>query len=131
MLEQPFHLLAKKRHYENEFDDQSMDILIFRQDGVRYPKSITFAYLTRIQKSLKLPNRTYVTERNPIRNGKPTPRIYAKDTVRSIGFCGLSVTSTSHAKVENPQKSLEPEVTNEVDILVVGSGSAGTTAAIQ
>ena len=34
-------------------------------------------------------------------------------------------------KVDNPQKSLEPEVINEVDILVVGSGSAGTTAAIQ
>ena len=46
-------------------------------------------------------------------------------------FAGLSLASTSHAKVENPQKSLQPEVINEVDILVVGSGSAGTTAAIQ
>ena len=46
-------------------------------------------------------------------------------------FAGLSVASTSHAKVENSKKSLEPEVTNEVDISVVGSGSTGTTAAIQ
>ncbi|NBQ02675.1 MAG: FAD-dependent oxidoreductase [Opitutae bacterium] len=54
-----------------------------------------------------------------------------KSLLGASAFAGLSVASTAHAKVESPQKSLEPEVTNEVDVLVVGSGSAGTTAAIQ
>ena len=61
----------------------------------------------------------------------PRREFMQKTLLGASAFAGLSVASTSHAKVENPQKSLEPEVTNEVDILVVGSGSAGTTAAIQ
>jgi hypothetical protein len=61
----------------------------------------------------------------------PRREFMQKSLLGASAFAGLSVTSTTHAKVENSQKSLEPEVTNEVDILVVGSGSAGTTAAIQ
>ena len=61
----------------------------------------------------------------------PRREFMQKTLLGASAFAGLSVASTSHANVENPQKSLEPEVTNEVDILVVGSGSAGTTAAIQ
>ena len=61
----------------------------------------------------------------------PRREFMQKSLIGASAFAGLSVATTSHAKVDNPQKSLEPEVVNEVDILVVGSGSAGTTAAIQ
>jgi len=61
----------------------------------------------------------------------PRREFMQKSLLGASAFAGLSVANTSHAKVDNPQKSLEPEVVNEVDILVVGSGSAGTTAAIQ
>ena len=61
----------------------------------------------------------------------PRREFMQKSLLGASAFAGLSVATTSHAKVDNPQKSLEPEVINEVDILVVGSGSAGTTAAIQ
>ena len=61
----------------------------------------------------------------------PRREFMQKSLLGASAFAGLSVATTSHAKVDNPQKSLEPEVVNEVDILVVGSGSAGTTAAIQ
>ncbi len=44
---------------------------------------------------------------------------------------GLGIASTAHASVEHSQENFEPEVVNKVDVLVVGSGSAGTTAAIQ
>ena len=67
----------------------------------------------------------------PSETENPRREFMQKTLFGASAFAGLSVASTSHAKVENPQKSLEPEVTNEVDILVVGSGSAGTTAAIQ
>ena len=67
----------------------------------------------------------------PSKTENPRREFMQKTLLGASAFAGLSVASTSHAKVENPQKSLEPEVTNEVDILVVGSGSAGTTAAIQ
>ena len=61
----------------------------------------------------------------------PRREFMQKSLLGASAFAGLSVATTSHAKVDNPHKSLEPEVINEVDILVVGSGSAGTTAAIQ
>ena len=61
----------------------------------------------------------------------PRREFMQKSLLGASAFAGLSVATTSHAKVDNPQKSLEAEVINEVDILVVGSGSAGTTAAIQ
>ncbi|MEC7394515.1 MAG: FAD-dependent oxidoreductase, partial [Verrucomicrobiota bacterium] len=67
----------------------------------------------------------------PSETENPRREFMQKTLLGASAFAGLSVASTSHAMVENPQKSLEPEVTNEVDILVVGSGSAGTTAAIQ
>ena len=54
-----------------------------------------------------------------------------KSLIGASTFAGLTVASTSHASVEAQKDDFEPEVTNEVDILVVGSGSAGTTAAIQ
>ena len=61
----------------------------------------------------------------------PRREFMQKSLLGASTFAGLSVATTSHAKIENPQRSLEPEVINEIDILVVGSGSAGTTAAIQ
>ena len=67
----------------------------------------------------------------PSESENPRREFMLKSLLGAPAFGGLSVASTSHAKVENSQKSLEPEVTNEVYLLVVGSGSAGTTAAIQ
>ena len=44
---------------------------------------------------------------------------------------GLAITSTSHVTAQTVPDAVEPEVTNEVDVLVVGAGSAGHVAAIQ
>ena len=52
------------------------------------------------------------------------------------GFLGtaaasLAITSTSHVIAQPFPNATEPEVTNEVDVLVVGGGTAGHVAAIQ
>ncbi|MCH1494964.1 MAG: FAD-dependent oxidoreductase [Rubripirellula sp.] len=52
------------------------------------------------------------------------------------GFLGtaaasLAITSTSHVIAQSVPNATEPEVTNEVDVLVVGGGTAGHVAAIQ
>ena len=45
---------------------------------------------------------------------------------------GLAVSSSSSVVMaETDKTSIQPEVTNEVDVLVVGGGTAGTIAAIQ
>ncbi|MEC8557087.1 MAG: FAD-dependent oxidoreductase [Planctomycetota bacterium] len=44
---------------------------------------------------------------------------------------GLTITSTSHVTAQTVPDAGEPEVTNEVDVLVVGGGTAGHVAAIQ
>lgn len=44
---------------------------------------------------------------------------------------GLAITSTSHVTAQTVPDAAEPEVTNEVDVLVVGGGTAGHVAAIQ
>jgi hypothetical protein len=44
---------------------------------------------------------------------------------------GLAISSTSHVTAQTVRDAAEPEVTNEVDVLVVGGGSAGHVAAIQ
>ncbi len=44
---------------------------------------------------------------------------------------GLTIASTSHATAQALPNAEEPEVTNDVDVLVVGGGTAGHVAAIQ
>jgi hypothetical protein len=48
-----------------------------------------------------------------------------------IGAAGLGVASTSHATAATVANAAEPEVTDEVDVVVVGGGTAGAIAAIQ
>ena len=44
---------------------------------------------------------------------------------------GLTIASTTNVSAQAPPEALEPEVTNDVDVLVVGGGTAGHVAAIQ
>lgn len=44
---------------------------------------------------------------------------------------GVTIASTSHVNAQTVPAAAEPEVTNDVDILVVGGGTAGHVAAIQ
>ena len=61
----------------------------------------------------------------------PRRNFIQKSILGASTFAGLSVASTAHASVEKSEENFKPEVVNEVDILVVGSGSAGITAALQ
>ena len=61
----------------------------------------------------------------------PRRNFIQKSILGASTFAGLTVASTAHASVENGVEDFEPEIINEVDILVVGSGSAGITAALQ
>lgn len=49
----------------------------------------------------------------------------------SILGTGLAIATTSHVNAATVPDAAEPEVTNEVDVLVVGGGTAGSIAAIQ
>jgi hypothetical protein len=44
---------------------------------------------------------------------------------------GLALASTSHVRAEPVPDAMEPEITTDVDVLVVGGGTAGSVAAIQ
>ena len=69
------------------------------------------------------------SEKSSITN--PRRNFIQKSILGASTFAGLSVASTAHASVENGVEDFEPEIINEVDVLVVGSGSAGITAALQ
>lgn len=58
-------------------------------------------------------------------------RRFLQRSVLGTAATGLAIASTSHAEAQAPAEALEPEVTNEVDILIVGGGTAGHVAAIQ
>jgi hypothetical protein len=58
-------------------------------------------------------------------------REFIQKSLLGTASAGLVVASTSHVSAESGQQATEPEIINQVDVLVVGSGSAGTTAAIQ
>jgi len=74
-------------------------------------------------------------ESSPTNSGplpeNPRRNFIQKSLLGASTIAGLSVTSTSHAAVEKKGDEFDPEITNEVDVLVVGSGSAGITAALQ
>jgi hypothetical protein len=48
-----------------------------------------------------------------------------------IGSAGLGIASTFHASAAAVPDAAEPEIADEVDVLVVGGGTAGAIAAIQ
>lgn len=65
-------------------------------------------------------------------NKKPDRREFLQNSILGTAGVGLAVASTASVAVaETKESSLAPEVTNEVDVLVVGGGTAGTIAAIQ
>ena len=58
-------------------------------------------------------------------------RDFLKQTVLSTATAGLAIASTSHVNAHPAEEAFEPEVTDNVDVLVVGGGTAGHVAAIQ
>lgn len=58
-------------------------------------------------------------------------REFLQQSVVGTAAAGLAITSTSHVMAQTVPDAAEPEVTNEVDVLVVGGGTAGHVAAIQ
>jgi len=54
-----------------------------------------------------------------------------RDFLLGTTGAGLAISSTTETNANPNPQALEPEATNEVDVLVVGGGTAGTIAAIQ
>lgn len=64
-------------------------------------------------------------------NSNTGRREFLQQSVVGTAAAGLTITSTSHVTAKTVPNAAEPEVTNEVDVLVVGGGTAGHVAAIQ
>lgn len=65
-------------------------------------------------------------------NGKSDRRAFLQSGI--LGMAGASLTAVSSMSVavaETGKASLDPELTNDVDVLVIGGGTAGVIAAIQ
>jgi hypothetical protein len=62
---------------------------------------------------------------------KSSRRNFIQHSLLGTAGLGLGVTSTTEVRAENLPGALEPAVTDTVDVLVVGGGTAGTIAAIQ
>lgn len=58
-------------------------------------------------------------------------RDFLQKSVFGTAAAGLTIASTTDVSAQAPAEALEPEVTNDVDVLVVGGGTAGHVAAIQ
>jgi hypothetical protein len=58
-------------------------------------------------------------------------RDFLQSGLLGTAAAGLAIASTSHVTAQTVPDASEPEVTNEVDVLVVGGGTAGHVAAIQ
>ena len=58
-------------------------------------------------------------------------RDFLQQSVLGTAAAGLTIASTTNVSAQAPAEALEPEVTNDVDILIVGGGTAGHVAAIQ
>ena len=61
---------------------------------------------------------------------KLSRREFLQKSVAGTAAAGLAITSTSHVTAQTVPDAAEPEVTNEVDVLVVGGGPAGIGATI-
>lgn len=64
-------------------------------------------------------------------NSNSDRRDFLQRSVVGAAAAGLAIASTSHVTAQTVPDALEPEVTNDVDVLVVGGGTAGHVAAIQ
>jgi hypothetical protein len=66
---------------------------------------------------------------------QPDRRKFLQHSLLGAASAGLAVSSTSHVAVaaeqEGAQDPTAPDITDKVDVLVVGGGTAGTIAAIQ
>lgn len=58
-------------------------------------------------------------------------RDFLQKSVFGTAAAGLAIASTSHVSAQTVPNASVPEVTNDVDVLVVGGGTAGHVAAIQ
>ncbi|MDA0766929.1 MAG: FAD-dependent oxidoreductase [Verrucomicrobia bacterium] len=66
-------------------------------------------------------------------NDKPTTdrRQFLQHSILGTAGLGMAIASTGNVSAEPVPDAAEPEITNEVDVLVVGGGTAGNIAAIQ
>ena len=62
---------------------------------------------------------------------KSSRRNFLQHSLLGTAGLGLGIASTSEVHAAPPTAAAEPEVTQNVDVLVVGGGTAGTIAAIQ
>ena len=58
-------------------------------------------------------------------------RDFLRQSLLGTAGAGLAIASTTSVTAAAVPAATEPEITNEVDVLVVGGGTAGTIAAIQ
>jgi len=58
-------------------------------------------------------------------------RDFLQKSVLGTAAAGLAITSTTHVSAQSVAGAAEPQVNDEVDVLVVGGGTAGVVAAIQ
>ena len=58
-------------------------------------------------------------------------REFLQSGLLGTAAAGLTIASTTNVSAQAPPEALEPEVTDDVDVLVVGGGTAGHVAAIQ
>jgi len=64
-------------------------------------------------------------------DAEPDRRGFLQQSVIGATAVGLAIASTTNVSAETSAESLEVETTNDVDVLVVGGGTAGHVAAIQ
>ena len=58
-------------------------------------------------------------------------RNFLQKSVFGSAAAGMAIASSSHVTAQTVPDAAEPEITNDVDVLVVGGGTAGHVAAIQ
>lgn len=61
----------------------------------------------------------------------PSRRHFLQQTLLGTTASGLAIASTTHVSAQTAPNTGQPELVSEVDVLVVGGGTAGTIAAIQ
>ena len=62
---------------------------------------------------------------------KTDRRDFLQHSVIGTAAAGLTIASTSHINAETVADAAETDISNDVDVLVVGGGTAGHVAAIQ
>ncbi len=66
-----------------------------------------------------------------MKSPKTDRRDFLQQSVVGAAAAGLTIASTSHVTAQAVTGATETEITNDVDVLVVGGGTAGHVAAIQ